>query len=69
MPPRIQDLEETAKEHAELVKRLESLERYRCVLGYDPGGVFGKASILARNDRAQCRTMPVDLALPAPAVR
>jgi hypothetical protein len=45
-----------ALEDADLAKRLASLERYRCILGYDPGGALGKASILPRDRRSECRT-------------
>ena len=56
MPGRIADLERSAKEHEGLDKRLASLERYRCILGYDPGGKLGQASILPRDRRSECRT-------------
>jgi hypothetical protein len=56
LPAKIAELEEAAEAHEDLDKRLASLERYRCVLGYDPGGAFGKASILPRDRRSECRT-------------
>lgn len=56
LPQKVADLERTAKEHADIDKRIASLERYRCILGYDPGGKLGQASILPRDRRGECRT-------------
>jgi hypothetical protein len=58
LPDRIEQLEQRAKEHADIEKKLASLERYRCILGYDPGGKLGRATILARDNRQQCQTPP-----------
>jgi len=55
MPGQIKQLEDAAEEHEDLAKRLASLERYRCILGYDPGGKLGQASILPRDKRGECR--------------
>jgi hypothetical protein len=67
MSPRIEELETTSKEHADLAKRLASLERYRCILGYDPGGRFGEKTVLPRDRRNECRTaIPEMAAAPAP---
>jgi len=67
MPDQIKELEDTAKEHDDLVKRLASLERYRCILGYDPGGKLGQATILPRDRRSECRASLTEMAQPAPA--
>lgn len=66
LPTRIEQLEQTAKEHTDFEKRLLSLERYRCILGYDPGGRLGQATILPRDRRAECRVLPNEMAA-APA--
>lgn len=55
LPARIEELEQTAKAHVDFEKRISSLERYRCILGYDPGGKLGQATILPRDRRADCR--------------
>lgn len=66
MPARLEQLEERTKEHEALEKKLASLERWRCVLGYDPGGKLGQATILPRDRRAECRANAAEAA-PAPA--
>ena len=68
LPQKVADLEQTAKEHADIEKRIASLERYRCILGYDPGGKFGQKTTLPRDRRNECRVtaIPEMAAAPAP---
>jgi hypothetical protein len=67
LPKRVADLERTAKEHEDIDKRIASLERYRCILGYDPGGKFGEKSTLPRDRRNECRAAIPEMAAAAPA--
>jgi hypothetical protein len=70
LPAKIVALEKVAGEHVDLVKRLASLERYRCILGYDPGGKFGEKTTLPRDRRNECRVtaIPEMAAAPAPGL-
>ena len=45
-----------AKEQLEAQRlELDRLRRWQCILGYDPGGVHGQATILPRDRRSECR--------------
>ena len=37
---------------------VERLKRWQCILGYDPGGKLGTATILPRDKRDACRAKP-----------
>jgi hypothetical protein len=68
LPQKVADLERTAKEHTDIEKRIASLERYRCILGYDPGGKFGQKTTLPRERRNECRVaIPEMAAAPTPS--
>jgi len=47
---------EAKEQQAAQQAELERLRRWQCILGYDPGGVLGQATILPRDRRGECRS-------------
>lgn len=68
LPARVNQLEQEVQEHEKLEQKISSLERYRCILGYDPGGKFGEKTTLPRERRSECRTPLPEAAAAAASV-